>query len=212
MFELAAVHRYIYELNPFGTERQRKIIERWHFGGRTGILQKRAIENKLATVGIGDHVDWSTQSQKELLRTYASLMEELRARGICRSSNNPVADYTEGLVASRLGLHLSNNSTAGYDATDAAGLRYQIKGRRLTPHNQSTQLSALRNLTSKPFDWLAAVIYNSDFTVAYGGLIPCSVVLQHAVFRPHVNAHIFLMRRSVLALPGVADISAKLVT
>jgi hypothetical protein len=35
----------------------------------------------------------------ELLLAYARLMEELRSRGIVRSSNNPVADFTEFLVA-----------------------------------------------------------------------------------------------------------------
>ena|SRR2546426_1312199 len=111
-------------------------------------------------------MNWSELSDAQMLTTYADLMEELRSRGICRSSNNPVADYTEGLVAARLHLELRGKSASGYDAVDAAGKRYQIKGRRLTPHNQSTQLSALRNLKDGPFDFLVAVIYNPDFTVA----------------------------------------------
>jgi|SRR6266404_1588436 len=155
-------------------------------------------------------MNWSELSDAEMLSTYADLMEQLRSRGICRSSNNPVADYTEGLVAAKLNLELRGNSASGYDAVDAAGKRYQIKGRRLTPHNPSTQLSALRNLNDRPFDVLVAVIYNVDVTLAYGGIVPHSLVLGNSVYRERVNAHIFIMRRSVLTLPGVVDISKQL--
>src|SRR5262245_42017256 len=108
-------------------------------------------------------MDWSSYTDAEVLRAYAELMDELRSRGVCRSSNNPVADYTEWLVAKKLSLELRGNSASGYDAVDEAGRRYQVKGRRLTPQNQSTQLSALRNLEDVPFDLLAAVVYNPDF-------------------------------------------------
>ena len=149
-------------------------------------------------------------STAQLLKTYADLLEELRSRGICRSSNNPVADYTEWLVANKLGLELRGNSASGYDAVDAAGRRYQIKGRRLTPYNQSTQLSVLRNLTDSPFDLLAAVVYNPDFSIAYAGLMPHAIVLQNAIYRSHVNGHVFMMRRAVLGMEGVVDITEKL--
>ena len=157
-------------------------------------------------------MDWSSRSDAELLRTYAELMEELRTRGICRSSNNPVADYTEWFVAKKLGLELRSNSASGYDAVDQSGRRYQIKGRRLTPHNPSTQLSALRNLDEVPFDFLAAVVYNPNFSVAYGGLVPHAIVLENSTYRQHINGHVFLMRRAVLDIPGVVDISKQLAT
>jgi hypothetical protein len=157
-------------------------------------------------------MDWSSYTDAEVLRAYAELMDELRSRGICRSSNNPVADYTEWLVAKKLSLELRGNSSSGYDAVDEAGRRYQVKGRRLTPQNQSTQLSALRNLEDVPFDFLAAVVYNPDFTVAYAALVPHGVVLKNSSYRKHVNGHVFVMRRTVLELPGVVDISQKLAT
>jgi hypothetical protein len=52
-----------------------------------------------------------------LLKLHGAVSAELRRRGICRSGNNPVADYAEGLVALRLGLRLAPNSTAGFDAS-----------------------------------------------------------------------------------------------
>jgi hypothetical protein len=51
-----------------------------------------------------------------------------------------------------------NNSAAGHDATDGADTRYQVKGRRLTRHNASRQMSAIRNLDQTPFDQLAGVL------------------------------------------------------
>ena len=138
-------------------------------------------------------------------------MTELRDRGIVRSSNNPVADYTETLVSRALGLSLESQSQAGYDARGADGTRYQIKGRRLTAHNKSTQLSALRNLAQRPFDVLAAVAYSQDLSVLYGALIPIEVVTELSRFTAHSNSHIFMFRRSVLEDSRVTDITAALV-
>jgi len=61
------------------------------------------------------------------------------------------------------GWSQNRNSAAGHDAVDAAGVRYEIKARRLTPHSQSRQLSVIRNLKSKPFDQLAAVLVDENF-------------------------------------------------
>ena len=67
-------------------------------------------------------------TETELLQLQASVIDELKARGVVRTKNNPLGDYTEWLVAKALGLELATNSAAGYDATDADGVRYQIKG------------------------------------------------------------------------------------
>ena len=155
-------------------------------------------------------MDWSQLDDKQLLSTYCSLMAELKDRGVVRSSNNPVADYTETLVSRALGLSLESQSQAGYDARGADGTRYQIKGRRLTSHNKSTQLSALRNLASRPFDTLAAVAYSQDLSVLYVALIPIEVVTELSRFSTHSNSHIFMFRRNVLEDNRVTDITAVL--
>lgn len=155
-------------------------------------------------------MDWSQLDDKQLLGTYCSLMKELKDRGVIRSSNNPVADYTETLVSRALGLSLEPQSQAGYDARGDNGTRYQIKGRRLTAHNTSTQLSALRNLAQRPFDTLAAVAYSQDLSVLYGALVPVEVVVELSRFSAHSNSHIFMFRRSVLEDPRVTDITSAL--
>jgi hypothetical protein len=139
-------------------------------------------------------------------------MLALQERGILRTFNNPVADYAEWLVAARLNLRLANKSKSGHDAVDSDGKRYQIKGRRLTPKNTSTQLSVIRNLDQRPFDELAAVVFNADFSVAYAALVPCEAVLANSRYSKHQNGHIFMMRRTVLELPEVREITAQLAT
>ena len=157
------------------------------------------------------NVDVSKYDVASLLRLFAEIIEELRRRGVTRSSNNPAADYTEYLVSTKLGLTLNGNSTSGSDAVDTAGNRYQIKGRRLTPQNQSTELSALRNLSERPFDFLVAVVYRPDFTVDYAAQVPYEVVVELAKYSKHTNAHRFLMRPNILDDPRVTDLTNKLV-
>jgi hypothetical protein len=155
-------------------------------------------------------MEYESYSDHDLLLAYVAVMAELRRRGVIRSSNNPVADYAEGLFARSLNLRLAGRSAAGYDAVDSAGLKYQIKGRRVTPENPSTQLSHIRCLESRPFDVLAAVIFDATFSVDYAALIPPEVVLEQARFSAHANAHIFLFKRDVLSDPRVTDITSKL--
>jgi hypothetical protein len=85
-------------------------------------------------------------STQDLLQHYSRILDELRLRKVVRTSNSPIGDYAEWLIANQLGLTLVSNSTSGYDAVDVNGVKFQIKGRRLTPRNQSRQLSAIRNL------------------------------------------------------------------
>ncbi len=157
------------------------------------------------------HVNLSEVKVGELLRLYTEVLDELRRRGVTRSTNNPVGDYTEYLVSTRLGLTLGSNSVAGFDAVDADGRRYQIKGRRLTPQHPSTELGAIRNLPDRPFDFLIAVVYRPDFRIDYAAQVPYEVVVELATFVQHTNAYRFLMRRNILADARVTDVTSRLV-
>ena len=153
--------------------------------------------------------DWSQLDDRQLIGAYCLLMSALKDRGIVRSANNPVADYTETLVCKALGLtQETSQSQAGYDAIEpASGRRYQIKGRRLTAHNTSTQLSALRNLHERPFDLLAAVAYDQNMDVLYAALIPVDVAIELSRYTAHTNSHILMFRRSLLDDQRVTDIT-----
>jgi hypothetical protein len=146
----------------------------------------------------------------ELLSLFALILEELRRREVVRSSNNPVADYTEWLVAKALSLEQLRGSTTGCDALDSEGRRYEIKGRRLTRHNNSTQLSVIRGLDLCHFDFLVGVLYDEHFLVSRACLIPHEVVKTTATYRKHVNGWILYLRPTVWEELGVLDISDEL--
>lgn len=149
-------------------------------------------------------------SVPDLLLLYASVLRELRERRVLRSTNNPVADYSEWLVARALGLELAPASGAGHDAVAPDGTRYQIKGRRMTPSNGSRQLSAFRGFAGtdvEPFDYLAGILFNFDFTVHRGALIPVAIVRERSTWAAHVNGWRFHLRDAVWSLPGVVDIT-----
>lgn len=155
-------------------------------------------------------INLTSPSNRELLKLYTELMTELRSRGIVRTSNGPGADVAEGLVAKALSLTLNAASTAGYDGIDPNGRKIEVKCRRLTRHNDSRQLSAIRNLESAHFDFLAGVLFNEDFSVMKAALIPYQVVKDHAVFVKHTNGWKFVLRDSIWTLPGVEDITSRL--
>lgn len=152
-------------------------------------------------------IDPKTCSVQDLLHLYVEILEELRSRKILRTANSPVGDYAEWLVANRLGLTLASNSTAGYDALDDQGTRYQIKCRRITREGKSPQLSAIRNLSTKDFDFLIVLLFDHGMEIDQVYKIPHSLVGQYAVYRKHVNAHILIMRGPILSDPCVENIT-----
>jgi len=146
----------------------------------------------------------------ELLQLHSFATEELKRRDIVRTSNNPIGDYTEWLVAAALNLKLESNSKAGFDALGDAGLRVQIKGRRVTPRNPSRQLNAIRNLESSDFDDLVAVVYDEKFNVDSAYQMPHQVVRRYATYRSHDNAHILILKGAVLQDPETIDLTAEI--
>ena len=76
--------------------------------------------------------DLSLLSVRDLLRLHGSAIEELRERQVVRTGNAPLGDYAEWLFAKAFGWTLEPNAAHGHDAVCAAGVRYQIKARRLT--------------------------------------------------------------------------------
>ena len=146
----------------------------------------------------------------DLLSTYAAVLDELRRREIVRSSNSPLSDYAEILFCKAFDWSRENNSAAGHDATDAVGTRYQVKGRRLTRHNASRQMSAIRNIDATPFDYLAGVLVDESFQVVRAALVPIAVVRARSVHVGHTNSWRFLLRDDVWKHPDVRDVTEKL--
>jgi len=149
-------------------------------------------------------------SELELLRLYGSILSELRIRNVCRTENPPLGDYTEWLVATHLNLELVGNSRSGHDAIDRQGIRYQIKARRLTASNSSTQLSAIRNLAKSNFDFLIGVMFKEDFSIEYALKIPHALVLAQSKYQEYTNSHLFFLNNTLVKEAGVHDLTRKL--
>ena len=146
-------------------------------------------------------------SALELLQLQAESVEELRRRNVVRTSNAPLGDYAEWLVTTTLGWQLADNSQKGFDATDLEGTRYQIKARRPTQRNPSRQLSAIRKLDQHLFDFVIAVIFREDFSVAEIWKVPHSTIADYARFSEHSHAHLLHMKGAILQDPSVTTIN-----
>ncbi len=145
---------------------------------------------------------------KELLELHAAILEELRKRNIVRSSNQPLGDYAELLISRTFNWTLEDNSSSGHDATDSAsGLRYQVKSRRITTHNGSRQLSFIRRLPDRTFDFLAGVLFNADYSVLRAAIVPHSLLEPRCRFSKHANGWLFKLEEGVWSLPGVRDVT-----
>jgi len=158
----------------------------------------------------GDGADLGQFSAVQLLKLHAKIAEALRARGITRTSNNPTGDLAEYLFCKAFGWKQADNSKANIDAIDAVGRAYKIKGRRVTRHNNSRQLSAIRDLVGGHFDFLAGVIVSEDFSVLRAAIIPPDVVRTRAKFVERTNSHKFLLREDVWDASGVRDVTDQL--
>ena len=149
-----------------------------------------------------------SRSIAELLALHGAIMEELRARNVLRSANNPTGDLAEYLFCTAFGWAQENNSAKAFDATGEDGTRYQIKGRRVHRRNGSRQMSAIRD--PEGFDVLAAVLFDESYRVLRAALIPASVVRDHSRFIEHTNSHKFLLRDALWDVCGVVDVTEQL--
>lgn len=154
--------------------------------------------------------DLSKHSSKDLLLQHVEIIEELKKRRILRSNNNPVADYTEWLASRALDLELQPKSKKGYDAIDTNGKKYEIKGRKITPSNPSPQLSVLRNLEDKHFDFLIGILFDKDFSVLEAYKIPHSIISKYSSYSEHQNGEILHLKGELLSANGVERIDEQI--
>jgi len=154
--------------------------------------------------------DLSQLSARELLALHANVAEELRTRGITRSSNNPTGDLAEHLLCKTFGWMRVGNSHPNIDAIGPNGIRFQIKGRRFTGHNRSRQLGAIRDFAGRHFDYLAGVLFTEEYDIFRAAIIPYAVVEVRAKFITHTNSHKFSLYDDIWAAYGVRDVTSDL--
>lgn len=167
-------------------------------------------ETAKAKLGETPTMDLSSLAPRDLLALHARVADELRTRGITRSSNNPTGDLAEYIFCKAFGWKQASNSNANIDAIGTDGIRYQIKGRRITRYNNSRQLSAIRDLDGAHFDFLAGVLFNEDYSVMRAALIPHAIALARASFVERTNSHRFLLRDDIWDAEGVCNVTVEL--
>jgi|SoiMethySBSTD1v2_1073268.scaffolds.fasta_scaffold761362_2 hypothetical protein len=155
-------------------------------------------------------IDLTLPPVSALLDLHVDLLAELRRRAVVRSANNPTGDYGELLFSKAFGWTLNGNSSAGADALDAQGQRYQIKCRRLATPRGSRQLGFIRRLPERPFDNLAAALLDARFKVLRAAIIPYEIVPPRSSYVDSVKAWRFMLRDSVWEVPGVLDVTSEL--
>lgn len=151
--------------------------------------------------------DLLKSSTSDLLKAYAAILRELRARGVVRSTNNPVADLAEKLAEHAFGLSLACGSNKGYDGMCAEGKRWQVKGRRLTPENQKTGLSVIRNLSEQRFDYVLAIYFEEDFSVKTAYRIDHAAVVAHASYSKQQGGCVLSLKQALLADSRCVDVT-----
>lgn len=189
-----------------------------------GNLLRKAVPlaayEELASGELADPVAGETQTRSadpieqasvaELLRLHSEVMKELRRREIVRTSNNPVGDYAELLFSTAFGWALENSSSAGHDATDKDGLKFQIKSRRLTHQNGSRQLSFIRRLPEKKFDYLAGVLFDDRYRVIRAIILPHDGLEARCKYSPHSNGWIMRLEDDCWNAAGARDVTSDL--
>lgn len=100
----------------------------------------------------------------ELWTVWRDALEQLKSRGVLRSTGGPVGDYAEWFVAHALGLTRATYPTPGFDAETPDGTRYSVKARRWGRSDRPTRVN-LGNLESAPFDRLVFVLLSDVMEV-----------------------------------------------
>lgn len=152
----------------------------------------------------------SLASAADLLALQAATISELRDRRILRTSNPPVGDYAEWLVARALGSELEMNANPSYDLTSTVYGRVQVKARVVSTPVKAGQLQA-SVFRSKDFDHAALVLISAhDFTVRSAVLLPAAIVEARWRWYEHVRGWRLQMNGPTMGHPEAIDITADL--
>jgi hypothetical protein len=118
-----------------------------------------------------------------------------------------MADFAEYLFCRAFSWTLAPPSQKGADAIAPNGTRYQIKARRLAGNPGDRQLSDIRELPTKGFDKLAAVLFETRFGSARAAIIPHDLVMQNAFPYGYTNSWRFRLLDEVWSWEGVEDVT-----
>ena len=164
-------------------------------------------------------IDPKFAETKNLLKILAAaqaaiLAEESNGQKVF-STKNLVGEWAEILCCEKLGLTQEIPSNEGWDATDGAGRRYQIKARMDNDGNGGdTTMGDVSDQALSEIDFVICAFMNKDFTAKRAYLIPASRYKDFCVKRSEESKHArpnrLILSRSTakkLEADGIADIS-----
>jgi hypothetical protein len=129
-------------------------------------------------------VDLTALSNRELLDTWAGSLEELYARGVVRTYNNPVGDIAEAIVARHSGGVRGSFVQAAWDVAVGDEL-LQVKAcRRATP---TTKIGFSPVRHREGYTALILVVFTADLRVEQAWRVPRSAVNELGNWNAHVN-------------------------
>jgi hypothetical protein len=145
------------------------------------------LENAFGQPTAGNGTDESQKDKSvaasggDLISAWVQSLKNLRAAGIIRSYNNPIADIAESAVAKGLHLKLADNSiNPGHDAVDpTTDARYQIKARRFSDGGYTTRVSIADKSGRMDYDKLVVVLVNDDGSLRKSVVISKSELPQN---------------------------------
>jgi len=121
---------------------------------------------------------------RDLLRLEVAAIAELRARGLVRTNNKPLADIAELVVLRARGGVLERNSTKSHDITTANGQRIQVKAMGDRSASTAAKFSPFR---SSDFHSAIFLVFDGECYLTEAYEISADSVNDHVRFVPHVN-------------------------
>jgi hypothetical protein len=145
----------------------------------------------LPSVAAFDARDWTVG---ELLLAYASILSELRRRGLVRTNNAPIGDLAEYACAIVYGGTLAPNSAKSFDITAADGKRVQVKVRNVREDTRAS--SVFSPLRSFDFDVCVFVLVDErNGAVSAAFEWTSTEVREHGTHRSHTNGTVVRVRQ-----------------
>lgn len=145
----------------------------------------------------------SDKSIRQLLQVFLAASEMLEARGIAG-----LKDLAEVLFAKALLGERMPPNYRGFDVQAPMYGRIQVKHRHLKLHGRMEDRLHCGNLDAAAFDYLGAVIFNTDCSV-YSALLVSREALWSA-FTAHPDPEKKMKFREIAQLPGCIDVSDRI--
>jgi hypothetical protein len=144
-------------------------------------------------------------STPALLAQYASILVELRRRGVVRTRNAPLGDYAEYVAKLVYGGTLAPNSEKSYDVIADDGRLIQVKARTIGGGVKlSAKFSAFRSFDFDVTVFLALDM--SSYDVVWAREVGVDEVRAAVRFSTHINGNFVSIREARRLGTDVTDL------